>query len=64
MTIRSNPLSYTDQKYGEFLKQIVPLVKKDSLFSFENIYKNNIADKSQMRYLKYILGRKINTLQI
>ena len=30
--------------------------KKDSVFSFENIYKNNIADKSQIRYLNYISG--------
>ena len=26
------------------------------MYSFENIYKSNIADKSQTRYLKYILG--------
>ena len=30
--------------------------KKTSAFLFKEIYKNTIADKSQIRYLKYILG--------
>ena len=30
--------------------------KKNSAFLFEEIYKNTFADKSQIRYLKYILG--------
>ena len=30
--------------------------KKNSAFLFEVIYKNTITDKSQIRYLKYILG--------
>ena len=30
--------------------------KKNSAFLFEEIYKNTIADKSQIRYLKYILA--------
>ena len=27
---------------------------RDNKFVFQNIYKNNIADKAQIRYLKYI----------
>ena len=30
--------------------------KTDDKFAFQNIYKNNIADKAHIRYLKYILG--------
>ena len=30
--------------------------QKDDNFTFQNIYKNNIADKAHIRYLKYILG--------
>ena len=31
-------------------------VKNPSCFIYEEIYKNNIAYKSQIKYLKYILG--------
>ena len=43
------------QRYGESSKQILLLVK-NLAFLFEEIYRNNIADKSQIRYLKYVLG--------
>ena len=36
--------------------------KKSSCFIFEEIYKNNIADKSQIKYLKYILGVNKHTI--
>ena len=35
--------------------------KRNSCFIFEEIYKNNIADKSQIKYLKYILGLNKHT---
>ena len=46
---------YGSEIWGVF-KTNSAACKKDSLFSLENIYKNNIADKSQINYLKYILG--------
>ena len=44
------------QRYGEPSKQILLLVKKSSCFKFEEIYRNNITDKSQIRYLEHVLG--------
>ena len=42
-------------KSGECLKQIARSARKtDDKFAFQNIYKNNIADKAHIRYLKYI----------
>ena len=38
--------------------------KKKCCFIFEKIYKNNIADRSHLKYLKYILGVNKNTSNI
>ncbi|MEW8546081.1 MAG: hypothetical protein AB2693_21380, partial [Candidatus Thiodiazotropha sp.] len=46
---------YGSEIWGVFKTQSAAC-RKDSVFSFENIYKNNVSDKSQIRYLKYILG--------
>ena len=43
------PIVVYGSEIWEVSKTNCAACKKDSLFSFENIYKNNIADKSQMR---------------
>ena len=46
---------YGSEIWGTF-KTNIAACKKSSCFAFEEIYRNNIADKSQIKYLKYILG--------
>ena len=46
---------YGSEIWGTF-KANSAACKKSSCFAFEEIYRNNIADKSQIKYLKYILG--------
>ena len=44
---------YGSEIWGTF-KTNTSTCKKSSCFKFEEIYRNNIADKSQIRYLKYV----------
>ena len=46
---------YGSAIWGTF-KTNTSTCKKSSCFKFDEIYRNNIADKSQIRYLKYALG--------
>ena len=46
---------YGSEIWGTF-KTNISTCKISSCFKFEEIYRNNIADKSQIRYLKYVLG--------
>ena len=46
---------YGSEIWGAF-KTNTSTCKNSSCFLFEEIYRNNIADKSQIRYLKYVLG--------
>ena len=43
------------QRYGVLSKQIVLHVRETTVLYLKR-FKNNIADKSQIKYLKYILG--------
>ena len=46
-------IAHPEQSSSE-LKKVVSFLY--FFYSFDEVYKNNIADKSQVRYLKYILG--------
>ena len=41
-------------KFGVYLELIVQHARKNSAFLFEEIHRNNIADKSQIRYLNLL----------
>lgn len=46
---------YGSESWGTF-KTNSAVCKKNKPFPLESIYKNNTADKAQIKYLKYILG--------
>ena len=48
-------LLYGSEIWGVF-KTNSKVCKRDEAFLFQSIYKNSLADKSQMSFLKYILG--------
>ena len=54
---------YGSEIWGSF-KTNSSACKKSSCFIFEEIYRCNIADKSQMKYLKYVLGVNKHTSNI
>ena len=56
MIISLNLFCCMDLKFGMFLKLIRKVCMKDESFQFPSIYKNSMVDKSQVSFLKYILG--------
>ena len=53
---KDNLLFCMAQRYGECLKLIMQPAKKDAINISEKIYQNNVADKINLRYCKFILG--------
>ena len=50
------PIVLYGAEIWEMFKTTSSACLRDTKFVVQNIYKNNIADKAQIRYLKYILG--------
>ena len=53
---KDNLLFCMAQRYGECLKLIMQPARQDAINISEKIYRNNVADKINLRYCKFISG--------